>query len=213
MVGTKLKRLWDIFWTFLKIGPATFGGGYAMIPVLEREIAVKRQWVTHREMSDVLSIAGSAPGGIGVNAAAFVGYRRAGVPGAAAAVAGMTLPTFLIAVALSLIFTQIEHHPKIAAAMEGIQAAIVGLIVVAAMKMGKSAIFDKTTLALTVSTVVILLTVSIHPVFVILLGPLAGILCISVKEKLGMVVRLEKKDASVSSANRIYPDYFIADGI
>lgn len=64
--GSLNKQLWDIFWTFLKIGPSTFGGGYAMIPVIEKEVMEKRQWVSENEMSDVFSIAGSAPGGIGV---------------------------------------------------------------------------------------------------------------------------------------------------
>jgi chromate transporter len=216
MVGTSLpslKQLWDIFWTFLQIGPVTFGGGYAMIPVIERVCVEKRQWVSENEMTDVLSIAGSAPGGIGVNASAFIGYRLAGIPGAAAAVIGITLPTFLIAFTLSLAFMQLEHHPKIAAALEGIHFAIAGLIVIAAIKMGKSSVFDKTTLATAIGTVVIFLTTPIHPLIVIVLGLFIGIIFIAVKEKLGLAVKLEKEDASQSSSNFIYADYFIAEGI
>jgi chromate transporter len=213
MARARIKQLWEIFWTFLKIGPSTFGGGYAMIPLIEREIVGVRQWVTQHEMADVLSIAGSAPGGIGVNASAFVGYRRAGIPGAAAAVVGITLPTFLIAFILSLIFMQIEHNPKIAAALEGIHSAIVGLIIVAAIKMGRSAIFDKTTFALMIGTVIIFMATPIHPLFVILFGLFIGVVCISLKEKLGYAVRMEKQAASNSTSNYIYPDYFIAEGI
>ncbi|KIL40376.1 chromate transporter [Gordoniibacillus kamchatkensis] len=210
MAKAQVKQLWEIFWTFLKIGPATFGGGYAMIPVIEKEVVGARQWVTPNEMTDVLSIAGSAPGGIGVNASAFIGYKIAGIPGAAAAVFGITLPTFMIAFILSLIFVQIEHNPKIAAALEGIHAAIVGLIIIAAFKMGKSAVFDKTTLILMIGAVVVLLTTGIHPLIVILFGLFIGIVCVSAKEKLGLQVKLEKEEASSAF---VYPDYFIADGI
>lgn len=151
MAVALIRQLWDIFWTFFKIGPATFGGGYAMIPVIEREVVGKKQWISENELSEVLSIAGSAPGGIGVNASAFIGYRRAGIRGASAAVIGITFPTFFI---LSL-FMQIELNTKIAAALQGIHYAIVGLIVIAAIKMGKSALFDKTTFAVMIGTIIV----------------------------------------------------------
>lgn len=213
MAKARVKQLWEIFWTFLKIGPATFGGGYAMIPLIEREVLVNRQWVSPDEMSDLLSIAGSAPGGIGVNASAFIGYRLAGIPGATAAVIGITLPTFLIAFILSFVFMQMEHSAKMKAALEGIHAAIVGLIIIAAIKMGKSAVFDKTTLTLLIGTVVIFLTTPIHPLYVILFGLFIGIICASAKKKLGLALKLDKEEASESLSNFSYPDYFIADGI
>ncbi|UJF34838.1 chromate transporter [Paenibacillus hexagrammi] len=213
MANVSIRSLWDIFWTFLKIGPVTFGGGYAMIPLIEREVVGNKQWVTQQEMGDLLSIAGSAPGGIGVNASAFIGYRRAGVPGAAVAVVGITLPTFIIAFLLSLIYMHIEHNPKVTAALQGIHAAIVGLIIIAAIKMAKSAVFDKTTLALMIVTVITFLATSIHPLYIILLGLLIGIICIWLKEKLGLAVKLEKQQSSEASSRFIYPDYFIAEGI
>jgi len=212
MARAIMKQLCSIFWTFFKIGPSTFGGGYAMIPVIEREVVEKRQWVSKTEMSDVLSIAGSAPGGIGVNASAFIGYRLARVPGAIAAVIGITLPTFLITFTLSLIFTQIEHNIKIAAALEGIHYAIVGLIIIAAIKMGKSAIFDKTTFATMIGTVAIFLTTTIHPAFVILFGLFVGIIFVSIKEKLGIDVKLEKEEATSETAGDYHADYFTAKG-
>ncbi|WP_275983401.1 chromate transporter [Paenibacillus hamazuiensis] len=211
------KRLFEIFWTFFLIGPSTFGGGYAMIPVIHKEVVEKKQWVKEDEMSDVLSIAGSAPGGIGVNASAFIGYRLAGTKGAAAAVLGIALPTFLIVLILTLLFSMLDSNPKVQAALEGIHAAIVGLIVVAAYNMGKSAIYDKTTLILTAATAGALLALHLNPLAAILIGLFVGLPCVWVKEKFGYKVRLEKNEHAegeeTSSREYRYSDYFIAEGI
>lgn len=212
----RLKVILDIFWTFLKIGPATFGGGYAMLPIIEREVTVKRAWIPEKDIANLISIAGSAPGGIGVNASAFIGYRLAGIPGAVAAVIGITLPTFLIALLLSLAFTYMQGNSKVEAALAGIHAAIIGLIALAAYNMGKSAIFDKTTLITSLSTLIILLSFPIHPMYVILVGLFIGIIFVKVKEALGLQVRLEKGDqVQVSNLGKGYAnyEYFFAEGI
>lgn len=209
-----MKLLMHIFWTFFKIGPATFGGGYAMIPVIEREVVHKNHWISEHEMSDMLSIAGSAPGGIGVNASTFVGFRLSGLSGALAAVVGITLPTFMIAFLLSLVFAQVEHNPKITAALEGIHWAIVGLIIIAAYRMSKVGVFDKTTKASLICTVVVLLTLPIHPVVVIIIGLFIGIVFVAVKEQLGLTIQLEKASVDeMKEGNYKYHDYFIAEGI
>ncbi|CAG7649167.1 hypothetical protein PAESOLCIP111_05807 [Paenibacillus solanacearum] len=214
MKSTQLQQLWSIFTVFLRISPATFGGGYAMIPIIEREVVHKKQWLAADEMCDILSISGSAPGGIGVNAAAFVGYRLAGVGGAAVAVIGITFPTFVIAFLLSLVFSMFQHHPKVAAALDGIHAAVVALILVAAYRMAKTAVFDKTTFATMICTLALLLSVPIHPLSVILFGLVVGIVFIYMKERLGVPVRLDKNDGEVATVSGyVYPDYFIADGI
>ncbi|MDR6549011.1 chromate transporter [Paenibacillus qinlingensis] len=205
----------EIFWTFLKIGPSTFGGGYAMIPVIEREVVGKRAWIKEEEISNIIAIAGSAPGGIGVNASAFIGYRLAGIPGAAAAVIGIALPTFLIALILSIFLMFMQSDPKVIAAFKGIHGAIIGLIVLAAYNMARSAIFDKTTLITAVGTVAILLLLPINPLFMILVGLFIGFVFVKVKETFGIQVSLEKgKEPQQTSYNGYtYYDYFIADGI
>ncbi|MGF9912869.1 chromate transporter [Paenibacillus ehimensis] len=210
----KLRPLGPIFWTFCKISPVTFGGGYAMIPVMEREVIGKRRWIEPGEMSGVLSIAGSAPGGVGVNAAAFIGYRLAGVPGAAVAVGGMTLPAFLIVFLLSLVFREIYDLPKVAAAFQGIQAAIAALIIISAYNMGKSSIVDRTTLATAAFTVVLLLVFHVHPMLVILIGLVIGHLLVRMKRKLGYRAFEPKDEEPPAAGNGYkYADYFIADGI
>jgi chromate transporter len=206
------RLLVELFVTFLKVGPMTFGGGYAMIPVIEAEVVGKRRWIPEREMSDVLSVAGSAPGGIGVNAAAFVGHRLAGLPGAAFAVIGITLPTFLLAMTLSLVYARVGHLPKVVSALQGIHAAIFGLIIVAAYRMGRQAVFDKTTFASAVCTLVLLLSAPVHPLFIIAAGLWMGVILVLIKQKLGLVVELQPKPSSTSGKPK-YADYFIAEGI
>src|SRR4051812_8766650 len=115
----KLMMLSQLFWAFFRIGPSTFGGGYAMMPSIEREVVVKKQWMEDKELADMMSLAGSAPGGVGVNAAAFVGFRKAGIAGAIAAVTGVTLPTLLIVIALSVFYLLFQDNPKVAAALKG----------------------------------------------------------------------------------------------
>ncbi|NOU67440.1 chromate transporter [Paenibacillus sp. LMG 31461] len=215
MQKQQLHLCLDIFWTFLKIGPSTFGGGYAMIPVIEREVVDKKAWIAEDEITNIIAIAGSAPGGIGVNASAFIGYRLARIPGAAAAVIGIALPTFLIALVLSFFLLFMQADPKVVAAFKGIHGAIIGLIVLAAYNMARSAIFDKTTLITAISTVAILLLLPINPLFMILIGLFIGFIFVKVKETFGFKVSLEKGKEPVHTSYNgyTYYDYYIADGI
>jgi len=210
-----MKKLLDIFWTFLRISPVTFGGGYAMIPAIEKEVVEKNGWMDEDEMAEMLSIAGAAPGGIGVNASAMVGYHLAGVMGAIVAVIGITLPTFVIVLALSLLYGFVEHYPKTQAIVEGIRAGVVGLILAAGYKMAKSSIVDKLTFAAAVATVTVLLFVPIHPIVVILFGFMLGVTVVAIKERLGMRSPINEPKAAkaVTSTTYKYADYFIADGI
>lgn len=190
---SKLSLLSELFWIFFKIGPATFGGGYAMISLIEREFVDKKKWIESQEMNDLMSLAGSAPGGVGVNAAAFLGYRMGKVPGAIAATLGITLPTFIIVFALSAFYSLFQHEPKVQAAFKGIHGAIIGLIAVAAYKMGKSALFDRTTVVVAVCTLIVLLLTGINPTIMILIGLGIGVVIVRVKKLLGLSVRTEKE--------------------
>ncbi|MFD2670319.1 chromate transporter [Marinicrinis sediminis] len=205
----KLTLLSQIFMTFLKIGPVTFGGGYAMIPLIEKEVVERRGWVKTKDITDIFAVAESVPGAIAINSATFIGYRLAGVSGAIAAMIGVMLPTFFIVVLLSLFFLQVQDHPKVEAAFVAIRATIVALITYAAIKIGKTAAVDKTTVALIGLTVGIMYFVHIHPVLLIIGGGLTGIGIIALKQKLGMKVDLEQED----NAPFKYSDYYIGDGI
>ena len=121
--------LFTIFASFFKIGAFTFGGGYAMIPLIEREVIDRRGWVERREFLDLLTLAQSVPGPISLNTAVFVGYRMRGLRGAAAALAGTVLPSFAIILAIALFFANIRENPVVDAAFRGMRPAVVALII------------------------------------------------------------------------------------
>lgn len=205
-----MRLIWSIFWTFFKIGPVTFGGGYAMIPLIEREVVERKGWLSEQDIADVFAISESVPGAIALNSSTFVGYRIAGVRGAVSAMLGVLLPTFLIVLALCACFLQVRDNPRIEVAFMGIRPAIVALIVFAGVKIGHTAVVDKTTLLLVCLTVAILMLVHMNPVLIIIGGGLAGALLVSLKTRLGMQVQFEKP----SKKNReLDPDWFIAHGI
>lgn len=203
--------LWQLFITFLKIGPVTFGGGYAMIPLIEREIVEKRKWVQARDITDIFAVAESVPGAIAINSATFVGYRVAGVLGAVTAMFGIMLPTFAIVVLLCLFFLQVQDNPSIEAAFTSIRATIVALITYAAYKIGRTAVVDKTTAALIVLTVLTLLFVHVHPVLIIAGGACLGMAIVRIRTKLGLSTKLEH--STEMEPKYKYADYFMGDGI
>ena len=188
--------LLQLFLVFLRIGPMTFGGGYSMIPLIEREIVERKQWLTTREIANIFAVSESVPGAIGINSATFIGYRLAGVKGAIAALIGVLLPTFTIVLILSTFFLQVQHHPKVEAAFEAIRATIVALIAYAAVKIGKTAVVDITTIVLIVITVTLLFLSHLHPILWIVGGGLVGVGIIALKKRLGMKIKINAEDGS-----------------
>ncbi|WP_150275823.1 chromate transporter [Paenibacillus tepidiphilus] len=203
-----MKMIAQLFMVFFKLGPSTFGGGYAMIAAIEREIVDKKAWLKPEETGDMISVAGSAPGGVAVNSAAYVGYKMAGIAGAVTAVLAITLPTFSIVIILSILGLMYQDVPKVAAALKGVHAAVVALIIVAAFKIGRASLLDKSTLLLAGSCVLLLLLTPLHPLYLILGGPIAGIVIIAVKQALGRAVRTEK-EADPQNTESDYLEYYI----
>lgn len=121
--------LFTVFVSFLRIGAFTFGGGYAMIPLIEREVIDRRGWVARQEFLDLLTLAQSVPGPISLNTAVFVGYRMRGLRGALTALAGTILPSFLIILLIALFFADIRQNPVVDAAFKGMRPAVVALII------------------------------------------------------------------------------------
>lgn len=206
---TSFRKLLEIFWAFFKIGPVTFGGGYAMIPLIEREVVEKKKWVSSEDIADVFAISESIPGAIAINSATFVGYKIARLPGAIAALAGIVLPTFLIVIALCIAFLKVQDNPKVEAAFQGIRAATVALIVFAGLKIGRTAVLDKTTLGTVIVTVAILLFAHLNPVLIIVFGAIAGIVMVKIKKRLGIETKLEREN----TIKYKYKDYYLGDGI
>ena len=182
MNKAKLKMIFSVFLTLLKIGAFTFGGGYAMVAVLEGELVEKKKWMTHEEFLDMVAIAESTPGPIAINSATYIGYKQAGVLGSIAATLGAVIPSFTVIFIISLFFDKFLGLQVVAWAFRGIRACVVYLIVSAGIKMFKSiekkpisiVIFGVTVAALITLT---LLSVNFSSVFYILIAAALG-LCI-----------------------------------
>ena len=124
-----MQSLTNIFVSFLKIGMFTFGGGYAMLPLIEQELITKRRWIEQKEFLDLLTLAQSGPGPIAVNTSVFVGYKVRGLRGAAAALLGTVTPSFVIILVIAVFFAGIRHNPVVDAAFKGMRPAVVALII------------------------------------------------------------------------------------
>lgn len=206
------RELAALFWSFFKIGPVTFGGGYAMIPLFQKEVVENKGWLLEEEVADLFAIAQSAPGAIGINAATFVGYRIGGVRGAMAALLGMLLPTFLIVLSLSISFLAVKDDPKIQAAFRGIRPAVVALIVYAGLRVGRTAVRDIATLLLGAGSLALLITTGMNPVYVLLMGMALGYVVYAVRLGVTGVDVLAQMDSG-RSGKPYMEDYFIGDGI
>ena len=124
----KLKTLWQVFATFFKIGAFTFGGGYAMIPLIQKETVDNHGWVTDEDILEIIAIAESTPGPIAINSATFVGYRTCGVWGSVAATLGVVLPSFVLIYAISFVLRQFQELKAVQYAFHGIRAGVLALL-------------------------------------------------------------------------------------
>ena len=160
-VRSIMPILLDLFLTFAKVGLFTFGGGYAMISLIEDTCVRKKQWITHEDMMNVTVIAESTPGPIAINCATFVGYKQKGLPGAVMATLGMILPSFLV---ILLISTFLEHFLEIAwiaNAFKGIRIAVGILIRDAALKMIRKMPKKRMPLAIMICAAALMLLVNL----------------------------------------------------
>ncbi len=133
----KLTRALKLFWTFFKIGAFTFGGGYAMIPLIQKEVVENKKWITDDDILEIIAIAESTPGPIAINSATFVGYRVCGVLGSFFATLGMALPSFMIILAISFVLDEFAHIPAVQYAFNGIRAGVLALLLKALWTMYK----------------------------------------------------------------------------
>lgn len=179
-LAQEAKSLGTLFFTFFIIGLFTFGGGYAMIALLEEEFIQRRKWLDKDEFLDMTAIAESTPGPVAINSATYLGYKLAKVPGAATATVAVCLPSFLIIYAISLFFEQFTQLTIIANAFKGIQVCVIYLIFSAGVRMLKA--LDKSPFATGVLAAVMLVMVglslagvSVSSILLILLSGAAGV--------------------------------------
>ncbi len=168
--------LWQLFSTFFKIGAFTFGGGYAMISIVEEEVVARRKWITSQDMLDLLVIAESTPGVIAVNTATSVGYRTHGVLGAIVATLGVVIPSFFIILGLSFAIEAFSDNVWYQAAFAGIQVCVLVLILNAFVKMGKQLKIDLYAIISLLVALAVTLFVDVNVVFIIIAGGVAGII-------------------------------------
>ena len=176
----KAKEYLSLFLTMLKIGLFTFGGGYAMIALLENEFVAKKKWSEKDEFLDVAAIAESTPGPIAINAATYIGYKKAGIIGSIIATLGICIPSFVIIYAISLFFDAFLSLTLVAYAFKGIQICVVYLIISAGLRMlkqMKKTAFNIIIVSITIICMVVfsLLSVKFSKIFYILISGACGV--------------------------------------
>jgi chromate transporter len=175
--GRKLHILWQIFSSFFKIGAFTIGGGYAMLPVMQKDLVERLGWLDEQEFMETVAVTQSAPGAIAVNTAIFIGKKMAGLPGVAAGCLGVVLPSFLIILAIAVFFQDILSWAPAVHFFAGVRPAVVALIAHVAWKMGRKLVTNKFYLALFIAALAcILMLPSLHPFWIILGSGIATII-------------------------------------
>lgn len=164
----------QLFMTFMKIGTFTFGGGWAMIPIIEREVVDKHKWIDREEFLDELAVAQSLPGILAVNIAVLIGNKLRGVKGSITAALGTILPSFAIILAIAIFFVHIYDNPTVESIFKGIRPAVVALIVVPVLTTAKSAGITYRNIIIPIVVAVVIWLGIISPVACIMAGALGG---------------------------------------
>ena len=194
----KLKRALLLFLTMFKIGLFTFGGGYAMVAILERELVERKKWMEHEEFMDLLSIAESTPGPIAVNSATYIGYKSCGVLGSFFATLGVVLPSFIIIFLISIFYDAFIQIKWVGYAFKGINACVAFLILSAGLKMLKKLKRTALNIILFLLTICGIITfsfflpqISFSSIFYILFGGVVGVIVYLIT----YIKNKEKRDA------------------
>ncbi len=173
--GERMRILWDLFWTFARIGVCTFGGGLAMLPMLQLEVVNKHHWATEEELLDYYAIGQCTPGIIAVNTATFIGYRQAGVLGGILATLGVVFPSFVIISIIAGILTTFAENIWVQHAFAGIRVAVAAMVVNTVIKMWHDTVKNKLGAIVAVIAFVCSLFLPISPIAVVLLGAALGL--------------------------------------
>lgn len=169
-----MGQLLQLFLSFAKISTFTFGGGYAMIPLIQREVIERRHWIEREQFLDLLALAQSAPGPIALNTSVFVGYKIRGIRGALAAISGIVVPCFVIILLIAMFFADIRHDPVVEAVFKGMRPAVVALIAAPILSLSKGLGWVRSTLA--ILAVAAAWYFGFSPMYLILAGAGGGLL-------------------------------------
>ena len=169
-----MKTLLQLFLAFARVGVMTFGGGYAMIPILEREIVDRKGWATGEELMDYYAVGQCTPGVIAVNTATFIGYKIAGIPGGIFATLGVVFPSVVIITVIAGVLTHFADIPAVQSAFAAVRVCVCVLIFNAVVKLWKGAVKDKAALVLFLLVFILSIFLKISPVFYVLFCAAAG---------------------------------------
>lgn len=169
-----MKKYLEMFLCFFRIGAFTIGGGYAMLPLIEKEIVDKKKWIERQEYLDMIALAQSSPGPVAVNTSVFVGYKIAGIPGVIATTLGSVLPSFLIILIIASIFVGIKDSLIVERIFKGIRPAVVALIAAPVIRMGKSAKINRKTIIIPIAVAALVAFANLTPVIIIIIAAIAG---------------------------------------
>jgi len=170
-----ILNVWlDMFWAFFCIGGLTFGGGYAMLPILEREIVEKRRWAKSEELLDYYAVSQCTPGVIAVNVATFIGFNHKGYLGAAVCTLGVISPSLIIIMVIAGVIQSFAGNEIVAHAFGGIRVAVCVLILAAVLKLVKSSVKDKLTTAIFIITAAIMVFFDISPIVIVIIAAALG---------------------------------------
>ena len=170
-----MKQMFELFLAFARVGVMTFGGGYAMIPILEREIVDRHGWASEEELMDYYAVGQCTPGVIAVNTATFIGYKVAGTIGGIVATLGVVFPSVVIITVIAGILTNFADVPAVKSAFAGIRVCVCVLIFNAVLKLWKKAVVDKVTLILFLCVFLLSVFFDISPIVFVVFCAAAGI--------------------------------------
>ena len=170
---TQKVSLWQIFAVFAKIGAFTIGGGYAMIPIIQREMS-RRGWISDDELPDIVALSQSAPGVMAVNISIFAGYRLRGIKGSIAATLGSITPSFLIILAIAMFFSAFRDNPWVERAFKGIRPVVIALIAVPMINMARKSCTTWWKWLIAVASLVLVASLNVSPIYILLVVIVLG---------------------------------------
>lgn len=179
----KIKTLFELYWSFFKIGGLTFGGGLTMLPMLEHELVEKRQWITEEELLDCYAIGQCTPGIIAVNTATFVGFKKAGIAGGIFGTLGMVSPSIIIITLIASFLRSIMDAELFVHAMMGVRGVVCALLMNTVITLGKKSLKNLYTWIIALVILVLALFTKLPTIILVLMAAVAGIIYNLVKEK------------------------------
>lgn len=171
-----MNTLIDLFFTFCRIGGLTFGGGYAMLPIIQKEIVEEKKWATEEEVLDYYAVGQCTPGIIAVNTATFIGYKVHGIIGAIVATLGVVFPSLIIITIIAALLKNFANYSIVQHAFSGIRVVVIALIVSAILKLAKTSIKNSTTLIIAIIAFILVAFVNLSPIYIVIAAACIGLI-------------------------------------